>query len=672
MVVSIDRDGDIAVVTVDNPPVNVLGQALRQGLWEAVETLDADLSVRAAVLICAGRTFIAGADVTEFGKPSVPPHLPDLVARIEGAAKPWVAAIHGSALGGGFELALGCRFRVAAPDASVGLPEVTLGLVPGAGGTVRTPRLVGAEQAVAIVTSGKPVKAPKALSLGLIDRLIEGDLRAGAVAFAAEVARKPLPSALCDRTPSPAPEGFWEAQEAAVAKAAKGAAAPIRALACVKRAVAGDFVEAMAFERETFLDLRGTDEAAALRHVFFAERAALRPAALKGVQPRRVTTSAVIGGGTMGAGIAAALRDAGLPVVLIERDDAAVARGLANLRGIFDRAARRGRLTEAQAADRLAGVSGTTEYAALADTDLVIEAVFEEIGVKRAVFDRLGEVCRADAVLATNTSYLDPRDIATGLPHPDRFIGLHFFSPANVMKLIEIVPTPDTAADVLATGFSLARMLGKVPVQAGICDGFIGNRILKRYRAAAEDLVRQGTLIAEIDAAMRVFGMAMGPFEAQDLGGLDIAFLHREGARARGEVVPETLADILVRAGRKGQKTGGGWYDYAPGDRRPQPSDTVTQLLAGQIERGAALDHETIACRLVAEMAEEGAAILSEGIAGRAADIDLVEIHGYGFPRWRGGPMFHVALQGIDRLVVAMGRAPSRVLTDLLHSDGTI
>ena len=669
MVVAIAREGDIAVVTVDNPPVNALGQALRQGLWDAVAALDADHAVRAVVLICAGRTFIAGADVTEFGKPPVPPHLPDLVARIERSAKPWIAAIHGSALGGGFEVALGCRFRVAVPDASVGLPEVTLGLVPGAGGTVRTPRLVDAEQAVALVNTGKPVKAPKALALDLIDRLIEGDLRAGAVAFARDALVRPLPEPLCDRTPAPVPDGFWQAQEALVAKTARGAAAPRRALACVKRAVTGDFAGAMAFERETFLDLRASDQSAALRHVFFAERAAPRPAALKGVEPRRVVSTAVIGGGTMGTGIAAALRDAGLPVILIERDVPSVERGLATLRGIFDGAVKRGRLTEAQAADRLAGVTGTTDHAALADIDLVIEAVFEEIGVKRAVFERLGAVCRSDAVLATNTSYLDPRDIARGLPHPDRFMCLHFFSPANVMKLVEIIPTPDTAPEVLATGFALARALGKVPVQAGICDGFIGNRILKRYRAAAEDLVRQGAGIAEIDAAMRGFGMAMGPFEAQDLGGLDIAFLQREGARARGEPVPETLGDILVRAGRTGQKTGGGWYDYVPGDRKPQPSPAVADLLAARVCRGGSIGGEdAIARRLVAEMAEEGAEILREGIAHQASDVDLVEIHGYGFPRWRGGPMFHAARRGLQSVQADLGRAPAGALADLLRT----
>ncbi|MCV2445845.1 3-hydroxyacyl-CoA dehydrogenase NAD-binding domain-containing protein [Paracoccus sp. DMF] len=639
-VVSIEKQGDIAVVTVDNPPVNALSQALRQGLWDAAERLDADPGVRAVVLACAGRTFIAGADVTEFGKPPVPPHLPDLVARIEAAAKPWVAAIHGSALGGGLEVALGCRFRVAAAEASLGLPEVTLGIVPGAGGTVRTPRLVGVEAAVDLVTTGKPVRAARAQALGLVDAVIEGDLLPGALAFAAEALTRPLPAPLSSRAVTPPEPGFWDRAEPATAKAAKGAAAPLRALACLRKAAEASFDQAMAFERETFLDLRGSTQAAALRHVFFAERAAPRPAALRDVAPLPLARVAVIGGGTMGAGIVAALREAGLPVALIERDAEAVERGLANVASIFDGAAKRGKLTPERAAALRQGVTGSTDYATLAEADLVIEAVFEDIAVKRAVFDQLGRVCRADAVLATNTSYLDPRLIAEGLANPGRFIGLHFFSPANVMKLLEIVPVPETAPRTLATGFALARLLKKIPVQSGICEGFIGNRILKRYRAAAEALVRRGVPIDRIDAAMRGYGFAMGPFQAQDLGGLDIAHLQREGARAAGQDVPETLGDILVRAGRKGQKTGGGWYDYAPGERQPQVSPTVAALLAPAVTPGAAMTGPEIAAALVAEMAAEGRAILAEGIAESPAAIDLVEIHGYGFPRWRGGPMF--------------------------------
>jgi len=639
-VVTIARQGDIATVTVDNPPVNALGLALRQGLWDAVAELDADPSVRAVVLICAGRTFIAGADVTEFGKPPVEPHLPDLVARIEAATTPWVAAIHGSALGGGFEVALGCRFRVALPDAFVGLPEVTLGIIPGAGGTVRTPRLCGVETAVEMATSGKPLRAPKALAAGLIDAVIEGDLLDGAVAFAVEAIEKPLPLPVSAREVTAPDAAFWTDAEKAVTKAAKGAAAPARALAAIRKAAEAPFTEAMDFERETFMELRGTEQAAALRAVFFAERAAPRPVALREVEPAPLRKVAVIGGGTMGAGIIAALRDAGLPVTLIEQDDAAVERGLANVAKVFDGGVKRGKLSEAQAQALKDGVTGSTVYAALADADMVIEAVFEEISVKRAVFARLGEVCRPDAVLATNTSYLDPRAIAEDLPNSDRFIGLHFFSPANVMKLLEIVPTPETSARTLATGFALGRMLKKIPVQSGICEGFIGNRILKRYRAAAEGLVRRGVPIADIDAAMRGYGLAMGPFEAQDLGGLDIAYLQREGARASGQDVPETLGDILVRAGRKGQKTSGGWYDYVAGDRKPQVSTAVAELLAAQIRPDAAMTAAEIAQTLVAEMAAEGQAILDEGIAASPADIDLVKIHGYGFPRWRGGPMF--------------------------------
>jgi 3-hydroxyacyl-CoA dehydrogenase len=639
-VVTITREGEIAVVAVNNPPVNALGQMLRQGLWDAVGALDADPSVRAVVLICEGRTFIAGADVTEFGKPPVPPHLPDLVDCIEGAAKPWVAAIHGSALGGGFEIAMGCRFRIALDGASVGLPEVGLGIVPGASGTARTPRLAGVEAAVELVTSGKPVKAAKAAALGLVDAVVTGDLRSEAISFARAALERPLPPPVSQRpVEAPEPE-FWERQEKAISKRARGEAAPLRALACLRTAVEADFSDAMAFERATFLELRSSEQAAALRHVFFAERAAGRPPHLAAAEPLPIRLAGVVGGGTMGAGIAVALRDAGLPVVLVERDGEAVDRGLANIRNVYDGAVKRGRMTAEAAAEKSSGVTGTTDYAALADADLVIEAVFEEIGVKRAVFDKLGQTCRANAVLATNTSYLDPRLIAEGLPNPQRFIGLHFFSPANVMKLLEIVPVPETAPGVLATGFALGRMLGKIPVQAGICEGFIGNRILKRYRASAEALVRQGVAIDAIDAAMRSYGFAMGPFEAQDLGGLDIAFLQREGARAEGQDVPETLGDILVRAGRKGQKTGGGWYDYAAGDRTPQPSTAVSDLLSLQVTGGADLPAEEIAERLVSAMAEEGAAILSEGIARQASDIDLVEIHGYGFPRWRGGPMF--------------------------------
>nr|WP_321482676.1 3-hydroxyacyl-CoA dehydrogenase NAD-binding domain-containing protein [uncultured Cohaesibacter sp.] len=637
-VVSLHHEGDIAVVTVNNPPVNALSLALRQELLDAVEVCEANEAVRAVVLICEGRTFIAGADVREFGKPPQPPHLPDVVARIEGAQKPWIAAIHGAALGGGFEVTMGCRFRIAVADAKVGLPEVTLGIVPGASGTVRTARLAGVACAVELVTSGRPWNADKALAAGLIDGIVAGDLKEEALAFARAALERPLPPVASERPVEPMPEAFW--QEAKRVASKVGYQAPLKALELIRLGSELPFYEAMIKERETFLMLRETDEAAALRHVFFAEKAAGRPVALRSVEPRPVATVGVVGGGTMGAGIVAALRQAGLSVVLIERDQIALERGMNTLSALFDGAVKRGKLDAKGKAERMGGVSGSVEYGALSNCDLVIEAIFEEISVKRAVFAELARHCRPDAILATNTSYLDPREIVLGLPNPDRFIGLHFFSPAHVMKLLEIVPVPETAQEVLAAAFALARRLGKMPVKAGICEGFIGNRILKRYRAEAEAFIMDGVPIADVDKAMRGFGFRMGPFEAQDLGGLDIAFLQREGARSKGNEVPETLGDILVKAGRKGQKTGGGWYDYRDGDRTAYPSDAVKQLLKARIGAEKTRPLDAISNHLIAAMADEGQAILDEGIAAQPSDIDLVEIHGYGFPRWKGGPMF--------------------------------
>lgn len=666
MTVTIAREGSVAVVTVDSPPVNALSQALRQGLFEAVAALDADAAVRAVVLLCAGRTFIAGADVNEFGKPPQPPHLPDVVAHIEGAKKPWVAAIHGSALGGGLEVALGCAYRVAVAAASLGLPEVKLGIIPGAGGTVRLPRLIGPAAAVDLVTSGSPVGAKKAQVLGFVDAVIDGDLRAGAIAFANDIAGKPVPQPISSRAVPAVEAGFWEGAEKAVAAKAKREVAPLKAFASVRNASETDFASAMAFERETFLALRGSEQAAALRHVFFAERAAPRPPELAGVMPRDMRSAAVIGGGTMGAGIASALRDAGLPVILIERDATAVERGLANIRAIFDGSVKRGRMTQTVADDRMSGVTGSDDYGLLAATDLVIEAVFEDIAVKRAVFERLSAVCRPDAVLATNTSYLDPNAISEGVSNPERFLGLHFFSPAHIMKLLEIVPTKATTPEVLAMGFALARLLGKIPVRAGICDGFIGNRILKVTRAQAERLLLSGATPSAVDAAMRAFGLPMGPFEAQDLGGLDIAAFQRKAARERGETPFAPVAERLCALGRFGQKTGGGWYDYQPGDRVPKPSETVAEIIAeeaiGQPQR--MWGEASIADAIILPMVNEATRILEERVALRSADIDLVKVHGYGFPRWRGGPMHYAEARGLAEVVAVLDRLAAEGLAD--------
>ncbi len=666
MTVTVKRDGDVAVVTIDNPPVNALSQTLRQDLWNAVETLDADPAVRAVVLVCEGRTFIAGADVNEFGKPPMSPHLPDLVARIETAAKPWVAAIHGNALGGGLEVALGCRFRVAVPTASVGLPEVRLGIVPGAGGTVRLPRLIGPALAADMVTTGIPVPATKARSQGLIDAIVEGDLERGAIDFARAALDQTLPLPLCERSVPNVDLTFWETTRKAVASRARREEAPLRALACVRMAAEADFNTAMAFERQTFLDLRGSSQAGALRHVFFAERAAPRPPELAGIEPRRIRSAAVIGGGTMGAGIAAALCEAGLPLTLVERDSEAVERGLSNLRTIFDGSVKRGKISSETGAARLSSVTGTTDYGQLAGCDLVIEAVFEDLDVKREVFSKLSAVCRPDALLATNTSYLDPEQIAVGIRHPERFLGLHFFSPAHVMKLLEIVPTARTAPATLATGFALARMLNKIPVRSGICDGFIGNRILKVTRAQAERLLLSGATPQAVDAAMRAFGLPMGPFEAQDLGGLDIAAFQRRAARTRGETPFAPVAERLCTLERFGQKSGGGWYDYAKGDRTPKSSETVANIIA---EEAAGTpqkpwDEASIVDCIVLPMVNEASKILGEKVALRAADIDLVEIHGYGFPRWRGGLMHYAQERGLDEVAAKLDELALQGLAD--------
>jgi 3-hydroxyacyl-CoA dehydrogenase len=638
--VKLEYSDDIAVITINNPPVNALGQEVRKILLDLVIKLDADPKIRAVILTGAGNHFVGGADIKEFQHPPQAPHLPELVDRIELAAKPWIAAVNGTALGGGVEIALGCRFRLAAPGARFALPEVNLGIIPGSGGTQRLPRLIGVEAAIPVVAENQQLDAPQALKLALIDKMIEGPIVEGAKAFANEVLAFPLPP-LVSKRPLVDPGGeFWRAAEVRLAKSARGAAAPPAALAALRIGAENGFTEGYANERETFLKLKGSDEAAALRYLFFAERSAFRPATMRHILPRPIELTGVVGGGTMGVGIAAALRNAGLPVVFSERDESSLERGLDRLKAIFVAQAKRGIHSAEEIETRLGGVTGTIGLEKLAGCDLVIEAVFEELGVKREVFDQLDRICRADALLATNTSYLDPHDIAENLSRQERFFGLHFFSPAHVMKLVEIVPTPQTASEVLATGFALARRLGKVPIRSGICEGFIGNRILKRYRAEAEAMVEEGMDFSAIDAAMRGFGFGMGPFEMQDLAGLDIAYLNREAARSKGIHLAETLGDILVRAGRKGQKTGGGWYDYEPGDRKPLQSERVAELLAPRCAANKKVPSEVIVDRLISTTADEGRTILDEGIADSAEAIDLVEVHGFGFPRIKGGPMF--------------------------------
>lgn len=640
MSVHVELRSGIAIVTIDNPPVNAINLAVRTKLLALADEFDADSRVRAVVLTGAGKLFVGGADITEFDRPVEPPSLPDLIGRIESAAKPWIAAIRGAAFGGGLEVPLGCRMRVATEDAKFALPEVNLGIIPGAGGTQRLPRLIGIETALRVAAENLQLDGVRAAELGLVDRLVREPLVDAAVDFALEALENPLPEPASRRPMVAADPAPWEEAGQRIRRSARGASAPLLALDALRFGVENGFDAGLANERSIFLKLRASEEAAALRHLFFAERAAPRPADLRGTAPLPLASAGVVGGGTMGVGIAAALRNAGIPVVLVERDQQSLERGLAALKAIFEAARKKASLTDEEAEARMQGVTGAVGYEALALCDLVIEAVFEDVAIKREVFASLGRICRADAILATNTSYIDPRQIAEGLPDPGRFIGLHFFSPAQVMKLLEIVPTPETRPDVVATSFELARRLGKVPVRSGICDGFIGNRILRRYRAEAEALLRDGVAPAAVDAAMRGFGYAMGPFEMQDMAGLDISFLHREGARARGEQIAETPGDLLVRAGRKGQKSGGGWYDYAPGERTPVPSQEAARIIAPLVGAPIEIAADRIVSRLIDAMASEGQAILDEGIAASPADIDLVEVHGYGFPRKRGGPMF--------------------------------
>jgi 3-hydroxyacyl-CoA dehydrogenase len=641
--VTVEIRDSLGRVTIDSPPVNALGHSVRQGLMDAVAQL-AGADVEAVVLTGAARTFIAGADIRELGKTPVAPYLPDVLAAIAAAPVPWIAAINGTALGGGLEVAMACHARIASSSAKLGLPEVNIGIIPGSGGTVRLPRLVPMATAIKLVTGGKPIGAQEALDNGLVDRLGGDDLLAEAATMAREVAAAGRSRPVLERDLVAGDPIDWDVQETQLRKRSRGAAAPLEALASLKCAASKPVHEALADERERFLRLSSSDEAAALRHVFFAERAAGKSLKEAQADPVDLSRVGVIGGGTMGAGIATALLLAGTQVHLIERDAAAAETARTRVADTIAASVTRGAVTQAKGEAALACLSTGADYSALADCPLVIEAVFEDLDVKRQVFEALDAVMPAEAILATNTSYLDVNVLAETTRDPSRVLGLHFFSPAHVMKLLEVVRGEATSVRALATGGALAKLLRKIPVVAGVCDGFIGNRIMAAYRRDCEFMLEEGALPQQIDAAMQKFGFAMGIYAVQDMSGLDIAWAQRR-ALARQRDPSERyarIADRLCEAGRLGRKTSKGWYDYSSGKAEVDPE--VTRIIEEESARAGrtwtAFTASDIMARILGTMQREGQAVLDEGIAECADDIDVVMITGYGFPRHKGGPMY--------------------------------
>ena len=654
--------GDILLVTIDNPPVNALGADVRAGLLAAIEAANADASVAAVLIAGSGRTFIGGADIREFGKPPLPPALPDVCNRIEACTKPVVAVIHGPALGGGLEVALAAHYRIALPVAKLGLPEVQLGLLPGAGGTQRTPRLAGAAAALEMMLSGRHVSAAEAHQLGLVDRVAEeGDPVEIGLAYARELLAQGAPvrrtrdaAALADRA---AQTATIEQARADTSKKSRGLFSPLKIVDAVQGAVDLPFDEGLALERKLFLECLDSPQRAGLVHAFFAEREAAKSPETQSSRPRPIARIGVVGGGTMGAGIAVSCLDAGLPVTMIERDDEALARGRANVDKVYAGLVAKGRMTEDARAAVMARWSGSTAYDALADADLVIEAVFEDMDVKKAVFAELDRVCKPGAVLATNTSYLDIDALAASISRPQDVIGLHFFSPANIMKLLEVVVPAQVAPSVVATAFELAKKLRKTPVRAGVCDGFIGNRILAVYRQAADAMMEDGASPYQIDKAVRDFGFPMGPYQMSDLAGGDIGWATRKRRAPtrdpRARYVQ--IADRLCERGWFGQKTGRGYYLYEGGARTGTPDAEVDAIIDAERRRAGvtprSFTDEEIMRRYMAAMINEGARVVAEKIALRPLDVDVTFVHGYGFPRYRGGPMKYADMVGLPQVL---------------------
>jgi len=659
-----ETQGNVAVITLDNPPVNGLGHATRSGVASGIERANADSSVDIIVLIGGGKVFSGGADIREFNTPKATeePRLATVIRAAEASGKPVVAAIRGVCMGGGLELALGCHFRIAAPDAAIALPEVKLGLLPGAGGTQRLPRVVGVERALRMIVSGASVPASELRDTRLFDAIVEGDLLEGALAFARRVASERPPATRVRDFAVDCPN-LVEVVQSARAKAAveaKGQPAAQRCIDAVAAAAKMPFDEGLAFERNAFEELVTTPESRAMRHAFFAERTAARiPGIAEGTPTRKITSIGVIGAGTMGAGIAMNGLSAGLPVALLETDRAALDRGVATIRRNYQASVERGKLAPEALEQNMALLRPTLSYDDLAGVDLVIEAVFEEMDLKRDVFARLDRVAKNGAILASNTSTLDLNKIAAATTRPQDVIGMHFFSPANIMKLLEVVRGERTGDDVLMTVMALAKKIGKTAVVSGVCDGFIGNRMVEQYLRQAMFLLEEGASPRQVDAALEDFGMAMGPFRMSDLAGNDVGWRIRKRRYVEKPLVTYSrIADRLCEAGRFGQKTGKGWYAYEPGQRKAIPDPAVDALITGyRAELGLkprTIADDEIVGRCVLALVNEGARLLEEGIAQRASDIDVVYLAGYGFPRYRGGPMFHADLRGLPEIVARM------------------
>jgi len=657
--------GSVAIVTLNNPPVNGLGLATRTAAVDAIRRAEADDAVKAIVLTGAGKAFSGGADIREFNSPKAltEPTLHSLIRVVENCSKPVVAAIHSVCMGGGLELALGCNYRVALPGAQIALPEVKLGLLPGAGGTQRLPRVLGLEMALNMVVSGTPVPSEKLAGTALFDEVFAAgtDLPAASVAFAEKVADvRPLPKVRDRKVDYPNHEAFLQFSRNTVKAMAGPFPAPLECVETVAASITKPFEEGLKFERERFLHLMQTPESKALRHAFMAERAASKVPDVPSDTPvRRIESAAVVGAGTMGGGIAMNFANAGIPVTILETKQEALDKGLATIRKNYENTVRKGKLTVDKAEQRIGLIKGTLAYADIAGADIVIEAVFEDMGVKEQVFRQLDEVMKPGAILASNTSTLDLDRIAAFTGRPQDVIGLHFFSPANVMKLLEIVRGKDTGKDVLATALALSKKIRKTGVVSGVCDGFIGNRMLEQYLRQAFFLLEEGALPEQVDGAIEKFGFAMGPFRMSDLAGNDIGwYIRKRRAVESPHIAYSKTADLLCEQGRFGQKTGAGWYDYQPGDRKAYPSQAVNDMIVQHsrdigLERRAIADAEIVE-RLVYALVNEGARILEEGIALRASDIDMVYLTGYGFPLHRGGPMFYADSVGLPNVLDAV------------------